>query len=119
MKVRIFRNSLFVTREKGDKRACSDARLLEAIEKHMKRCGHDVITKRMCDDRHLTDEGQHYIRSRIWGPGATMIWDGEYAIRSLCEAYNQGMVRLEFFRQQESEPKQPEIPVFPMAKVPV
>ena len=119
MRVRIFKNSLFVEREKGDRRICSDVRLLEAIKEHLNRCGRDLIVKRMCDDGHLTDEDQHYIRSRIWGAGAVMIRDTEYMIRSLTGAYNGGMVHLEFYRQPKTEPKQPGVSVFPMTEMAV
>lgn len=57
-----------------------------ALKNKLKAMGYDVIKKLMVKDAHLVSENVYYIRERKW---QWCIWDGEYAIRSLNEYFNE------------------------------
>lgn len=58
------------------------------VKQTLQEMGYDVIAKRMWKDGHLVDDSQIYVRSRKYTPDSFMIYQTDYAIRSVYEGYN-------------------------------
>ena len=105
MKVEITRNKesdtgvCKITREPGDhkfyrgygwdqEQDMSESRLLHAVKQELIKQGHDIIKKRAWKDGHMVSDTLHYLRTRDRKKGF-MIWDDQYALRSIAEEFNQ------------------------------
>jgi len=96
MKVQICKNSVVVTREKGDpmfygtQRAAGESRLLYHLRDWLNAHGHDFIKKPMWKDGHMVDEMQQYLRTR--SPKSkglhAMIYNSSWAIRGANDDWN-------------------------------
>lgn len=97
MKVEITRNGkngyMDIIREESDPKLYSESTLLYHAAKKLKEMGYDVVKQLMWKDGHMYgDDHIHYIKTRYKhkaDPDAFFAYDGDYALRSLYEPYNQ------------------------------